>query len=93
MSQLSDPMTEPNVLFWECLWLGVFLANPGHFCGWGATLWRSKRQLVKIERLVADVTSARSLDHGSFACTFYSERISEVIAKLSQKYDFYLVIT
>ena len=31
--------------------------------------------------------------HGSFARTFYSERISEIIAKLSQKYNFYLVIT
>ena len=31
--------------------------------------------------------------HGSFACTFYSERISEIIARLSQKYYFYLVIT
>ena len=31
--------------------------------------------------------------HGSFACTIYSERMSEIIARLSQKYDFNLVIT
>ena len=31
--------------------------------------------------------------HGSFARTFYSEHISEIIAKLSQKYHFYLVTT
>ena len=31
--------------------------------------------------------------HGNFARTFYSERISEIIAKQSQKYHFYLVIT
>ena len=31
--------------------------------------------------------------HGSFACTFYSERISKIIEKLSQKYHVYLVIT
>ena len=37
------------------------------------------------QRLVGKVV------HGSFARTVYSERISEVIAKLSQQYDFYLV--
>ena len=30
--------------------------------------------------------------HGSFARTFYCARISEIIAKLSQKYHFYFVI-
>ena len=33
------------------------------------------------------------MSHGSFARTFYSERIYEIIAKLSQKYHFYLVMT
>ena len=32
-------------------------------------------------------------EHSSFARAFYSERISEVIAKLLQEYNFYLVIT
>ena len=31
--------------------------------------------------------------HGSFARTFCSARISEIIAKLSQKYHFYLIIS
>ena len=31
--------------------------------------------------------------HGNFACTFYSERIPEIITKLSHKYHFYLLIT
>ena len=67
MSQLSDPMTEPIVLFLGCLWLGVFLANPGHFCGREATLWcrnpllRSNNftygHLMKIEWLVTNVTA------------------------------------
>ena len=34
-----------------------------------------------------------TMGHGSFTRTFYSERISQIIAKLSQKYNFYLVIT
>ena len=72
MSQLSDPMTEPNVLFLGWLWLGVFLANPGHFCGRGATLWcrnpllssnnYPQGHLMKIEWLVAGVTAVGSLD-------------------------------
>ena len=31
-------LTEPDVLFWGWLWLGVFLANPGHFRDRGAVL-------------------------------------------------------
>ena len=39
MWELLGPLTKPNVPFWGWLWLGVFLANPGHFCGWGAIFW------------------------------------------------------
>ena len=41
----------------------------------------------------ATLVLTSGVSHGSFARTFYSERISEIIAKLSQKYHFYLVIT
>ena len=32
-------------------------------------------------------------EHGSFSHTFYSKRIYEIFAKLSQKHHFYLVTT
>ena len=44
--------------------------------------------IVQVIRNVMIVTL-----HGSFARTFYSEPISEIITKLSQKYNFLLVIT
>ena len=49
-----------------CLWLGVFLANPGHFCGRSATLRGrnpvlssnnfTEGHLMKLEWLVVNVT-------------------------------------
>ena len=68
--QLSDPLTEPNVLFWKTILLGVFLANQGRFCGRGATLWCRNPLLsysnftlcciMKIVWLVTDVTAVGS---------------------------------
>ena len=70
MWQLSDPLTEPNVLFSGWFWLGVFLANSGHFCGQGATLWAMNPllssnnftlgHLTKIEWLITNVTAIGS---------------------------------
>ena len=57
---------------WGRFWLGVFLANPGLFCGRGATFWCrnpllnadnfTQGHLMKMEWLVADVTAVGSPD-------------------------------
>ena len=67
MSWLSDPLTEPNVLFWGWFCLGGFLTNSGPICGCWATLGYKKfllspnnftqGHLLKTEWLVADVTT------------------------------------
>ena len=53
-----------------CVWLGVCLANSGHFCGRGATLWCrnpllssnnfTKGHFMKIEWLVTDAPAIGS---------------------------------
>ena len=77
MWQLSDPLTEQNMLFWGWFWLGVSLANSDRICGWGTTLWCripllnpinfTQGHLVKIEWLVADVTAAEFPDRAEHA--------------------------
>ena len=76
MWQLSDPLTEPNVLLWGGFWLGVFLANPGRLRGWGATLWFrnpllssdnfTQGHLMKMQLLVTDWQSRTCYFWGDF---------------------------
>ena len=71
------PWQSRTCYFGEWFWLGVFLANTGHFCGRWATLWCRNLLLsfnnstwghfVKIEWLVADVIAVGILDRAERA--------------------------
>ena len=61
-------LPEPNKMFWfDC---GRFLANPGHICGRGASLWCrnpllssnkfTQGHLMKTEGLITDLAVVRS---------------------------------